>query len=841
MPKTKKVRKNKRSLKNKVKLIKNKTQKNLKGGFKFDSKIFSIIFLSFISIVKNITSSFDVKELNKNENIIVFSEELKLEEQTEKINFFVINSFNLNIINDEYNKFIEDPNQKAIIPYININQNQFNLKEISIIPDINEKMIESSLSIVNIDNPNVNSLINGFIDIYKFIFMSNVSINSNSITSFTKFILKLIDNKKIQELLNSYSVDKQLDKQLVTLNMKNVDKNFIFLEKMFHVLYDYNIQINSENKKLLNKTYDKIIEFSQNNTHKQIYDNLNKSNINFPSSYDENMLDENIIIKENEKNELKENLKKLGDMINNDKTDDEINDKFIEIQNSFKNNINLMNILKKINENYDDKIVKMNKIINFSVSLCTFLTDCTTIMQLIIYILIVKIFIDLIIVEPVASLSVLALEPAVQETEREPVPAVQETEPVVQEKESESVQETEPVVQETETEPVLQETETEPVVEETETEPVPAVQETEPLVQETESLVQETKEDERDEEKEELTDEQQKQLKKINYDINPNFDESSFDTIMNIFDISMGDDTSMGDNTSINDDKAMSDDTSMSDNKAMSDDTAIDDDTTSKEELFSNEDFTLNEFIDLFPEIPKGTEIKLRNEDITEEEFKKMSETMKKFYEYKKKKKLCELLKKKILDELNGSNKETYKNSSESKKHKNLLSQLNKTTEDDKKIIIDNIKILSDEEKNNFYKEIHNYLLKENKYSSMREYLYNKYTGITENVKKWIDNSYILIENKIELNKWIEKLKNIRLTESDESETTNKIQEIINTLQEKINQSGNQIQKLISEITEKEKNDIREVQNEMNTKIYQNMKNRYIKALTLVKKIESEI
>ena len=105
MPKTKKVRKNKRTLKRKniIKSSKNKTQKNLKGGL--DPKIFIMIFLLFISTVKNIISAINVKELIKSENVTVFSQESELEKQIGKIDFFLYNLPNLNKVRDEYNKF----------------------------------------------------------------------------------------------------------------------------------------------------------------------------------------------------------------------------------------------------------------------------------------------------------------------------------------------------------------------------------------------------------------------------------------------------------------------------------------------------------------------------------------------------------------------------------------------------------------------------------------------------------------------------------------------------------------------------------------------------------------
>jgi hypothetical protein len=753
MPKTKKNRKNKRSLKNKIKLEKNKTQKNLKGGL--NPKIFQIIFLLLISNITSIILSFEIKESIKNNNLTAFSEKIKFQYQFEKV-VDLSNLSNLSNISI-YNNFLEDPNQKALVPYIR--QHEFNTKQISILTPAFNKILKSSFSIVNLNNPTIDSLVNGFVYMYQSIFLQkNQNVDMNSINTFNKFILDLIKNDKIKKLLNSYNKD---DKQLVTINMQNVNEDIINLEKIFYVINDYNIKLNLENEELLNQKYDKIVEFIGNKTYKEIYDNLNESNIVFPSSLDENIFDD-IFENNYETNELKKNLTELEYMINNNKSNDEINNKFMEIEHILKNNKTLVDEIKKLNQSNDDKIVKMNKIINFSVSLCTFLTKCISIMQLIMYILVIKIFIDLISSESATEPSVKGdIVPVVEGytvPEREGEPVVEgdiipegEGEPVVEgdtipegegdiipegegdtisegegdtvpEGEGDTVPEGEgdtvPVVEGEDTVPevegdiIPEGEEQEDEVSEGEGEPVAegegdGVSEIDSILgEDRESLLDTDSELEETKESELLTDEELEQLNKIKYNVPDNFDDLP-DEMRQIFDNPTDIDSTSYDDflSSIFDNEYISDELSFVSDR-LSSITDEDFDTIGSDS--GEEDFfTSPVFYDTFPDVPKGSIRKIeqkKNSIITEDKFKKMSETMKKLFEHIRKKKLRELLKNKILREL-----ETYPTHPNKQNLEILSNKLNKIMKKDNDIMINKINNLDFDEKNGLNKEIKTY------------------------------------------------------------------------------------------------------------------------------------
>jgi hypothetical protein len=157
-----------------------------------------------------------------------------------------------------------------------------------------------------------------------------------------------------------------------------------------------------------------------------------------------------------------------------------------------------------------------------------------------------------------------------------------------------------------------------------------------------------------------------------------------------------------------------------------------------------------------------------------------------------------------------------------------------------------NIKIdeLTDEEKKILEEEIRKYLSLEE--YSMSDYLYDKYKEITENIKKWIELTGSSIRNQIELNDWMKKLKNLKeeneTTQTDENlKIMEEIKKITDTLKDGIKESKTKIGNLISRMTEKEKNNIEIMEEDINKKKMDDMKNRYMNALRLVKNIESEI
>jgi hypothetical protein len=654
MPKTKKIRKNKKSLKNKIKLKKNKTQKNLKGGL--NPKIFQIIFLLLISNITCIILSFEIKELIKNNNLTAFSENIKFQYQFEKV-VDLSNLSNLSNISI-YNNFLEEPNQKALIPYIR--QHEFNTNQMSILtltPDFN-KILKSSLSIVNLNNPTIDSLVNGFVYMYQSIFPIKIqNVDMNSINTFNKFILDLIKNGKIIKLLN-FRTD---DKQLVTINMKNTNEDIINLEKIFYVINDYNIKLNLENKELLNQKYDKIIEFIEDKTYKEIYDNLNESNIVFPSSLDENIFDD--IFKNDEINELKKNLTELEDMINNNTSNDEINNKFMEINLILKNNQTLVDEIKKLNQSNDDKIVKMNKIINFSVSLCTFLTKCISIMQLIIYILVVKIFIDLISSEPVGD-----GEGEEKTNEQEEKTDEQEEKTNEQEEKTDE-----------------QEEKTDEQEEKTDEQEEKTDEQEEGDGEEEENIEGDGEEEEKEEEG------------------NIEGDGEERDFLSSIFnEPDLEEETKKMDEYLSSVIKDDSEETDKFDEYLSSifDEEPVINDTVSPV-IFNDpgDNFTSTVFDDTFPKEPSGFKKKIIKPKMTEDEkIKNMSEIMKKFFEYRRKQKLRELLKNRILREIEGRYDEGKK--------QNLLSKLNNVIKNDNDIMINKINGLNQEERNNFNEDI---------------------------------------------------------------------------------------------------------------------------------------
>jgi hypothetical protein len=67
------------------------------------------------------------------------------------------------------------------------------------------------------------------------------------------------------------------------------------------------------------------------------------------------------------------------------------------------------------------------------------------------------------------------------------------------------------------------------------------------------------------------------------------------------------------------------------------------------------------------------------------------------------------------------------------------------------------------------------------------------------------------------------------------------IKKITDSLKEGIKESKTKIGNLISQMTEKEKNDIEIMEEDINKKKMDDMKNRYMNALRLVKNIESGI
>ena len=84
-----------------------------------------------------------------------------------------------------------------------------------------------------------------------------------------------------------------------------------------------------------------------------------------------------------------------------------------------------------------------------------------------------------------------------------------------------------------------------------------------------------------------------------------------------------------------------------------------------------------------------------------DEKIKNMSEIMKKFFEYRRKQKLRELLKNKILREIEGKYDEGKK--------QNLLSKLNNVIKNDNDMMINKINGLNQEERNNFNEDIKNH------------------------------------------------------------------------------------------------------------------------------------
>ena len=151
---------------------------------------------------------------------------------------------------------------------------------------------------------------------------------------------------------------------------------------------------------------------------------------------------------------------------------------------------------------------------------------------------------------------------------------------------------------------------------------------------------------------------------------------------------------------------------------------------------------------------------------------------------------------------------------------------------------------LTDEEKKILEEEIRKYLSLEE--YSMSDYLHDKYKEITENIKKWIELTGTSIRNQIELNDWMKKLKNLK----EENETTQshenlkimeEIKKITDSLKEGIKESKTKIGNLISQMTEKEKNNIEIMEEDINKKKMDNIKNRYMNALRLVQNIESGI
>ena len=182
----------------------------------------------------------------------------------------------------------------------------------------------------------------------------------------------------------------------------------------------------------------------------------------------------------------------------------------------------------------------------------------------------------------------------------------------------------------------------------------------------------------------------------------------------------------------------------------------------------------------------------------------------------------------------------TQKYNQYNKKQKYIIEKINLIS----KKLNSKIDELNDEEKKILEEEIKKYLSLEE--YSMSDYLYDKYKEITENIKKWIEFTGTSIRNQIELNDWMKKLRN--LEEENETTQTDKnlkimeeIKKITDSLKDGIKESKTKIGNLISQMTEKEKNDIEIMEEDINKKKMDNMKNRYMNALRLVQNIESGI
>jgi hypothetical protein len=182
----------------------------------------------------------------------------------------------------------------------------------------------------------------------------------------------------------------------------------------------------------------------------------------------------------------------------------------------------------------------------------------------------------------------------------------------------------------------------------------------------------------------------------------------------------------------------------------------------------------------------------------------------------------------------------TQKYNQYNKKQKYIIEKINLIS----KKLNSKIDELNDEEKKILEEEIKKYLSLEE--YSMSNYLYDKYKEITENIKKWIEFTGTSIRNQIELNDWMKKLKNLeeenKTTQTDENlKIIEEIKKITDSLKDGIKESKTKIVNLISQMTEKEKNDIEIMEEDINKKKMDNMKNKYMNALRLVQNIESGI
>ena len=389
MSKTKKVRKNKRSLKNKIKSSKYKTKKNLKGGVNlFDSQIWYFLIGLILLVFSNLTSALDINEtLQTNVNLQSFFDKKEVDKQSNKIYKFIENFKNgdesINFINNEIisslNHSFELTNfekkkitidQMQLVPYME--SKQIDLTTITI-PSIYEVKIENSLSIVG-NNPTIELLAYGISDMYKNIIQLINEPGGVFINSMLYFIINLYKNENIKLLVHQISSETN-NNQLILKNdqliLKGQQDIIIFFQDLIYAIVHHTKIINSKNDTLLIQYYDNLVNFANDKSYAKMV-NLLFSSPNYKIPNDDNYK-ENIIPISNI-SEITTSLVELNNIIES-KNENDINDNFKKIINILKNDKEFIGHIELIS-NTNNKISNAIEIIKFSDFVCTFIGNC---------------------------------------------------------------------------------------------------------------------------------------------------------------------------------------------------------------------------------------------------------------------------------------------------------------------------------------------------------------------------------------------------------------------------------------------------------------------------------
>lgn len=212
MPKTKKYRK-KRSLKNKIKNTKNKTQKILKGGFSVIRFLLLILMLSTSKVVGLNTTN----EKEPEQQIVMGLQKI---------------IYNPNNLISQYKSILHELIKDEYPNIPNITNNYGLIKNYNNTSALSLNNVTSNVTI-SIDATNINNFVKSLIDMASLLRKKDITFEQ-----YSTMINNLSSNKDVVNLLKSIEND-NVDK-LIRLNSTDHSNNEKYLFKIIELLYDHN-------------------------------------------------------------------------------------------------------------------------------------------------------------------------------------------------------------------------------------------------------------------------------------------------------------------------------------------------------------------------------------------------------------------------------------------------------------------------------------------------------------------------------------------------------------------------------------------------------------------------